>query len=81
MKWERQRLDNLENGKAVSTDVQGWVLLADRLGFTREYLLGLAWEAAKEPFPIRLPGKGDPRRNLLLALVIEQHAGDIPRLP
>lgn len=81
MGWDRQRLDNLENGKAVSTDVHAWVLLADRLGFTREHLLGLAWEVAKEPFPLRLPEEGDSRRELLLALLIEQHASDIPRLP
>src|SRR5438132_4006157 len=79
--WDRQRLDNLENGKAISTDVRAWVLLAERLGFKREYLLGLAWEAAKQPFPLKLPGRGDPRRELLLDLLIEQYVGDVPRLP
>jgi transcriptional regulator with XRE-family HTH domain len=81
MGWDRQRLDNLESGKAVSPDVRAWVLLADRLGFKREYLLALAWEAASRPFPLRLPEPKDPRRKLLLGLLIEQHAWDVPEHP
>lgn len=79
--WERQRLANLESGKAVSADVRAWVLLADRLGFARSYLLGLAWEAAKVPFPVKLPPAGDVRRDTLIELAIEQHAADLPELP
>src|SRR5437762_2068595 len=64
--WDRQRLANLESGKAVSTDVRAWVLLSERLGYNRKYLLGLAWETAKAPFPVKLPPEGDPRRDTLL---------------
>ncbi len=77
--WDRQRLDNLERGIAVSGDVRAWVRLADRLGFTREFLLGAAWDLSRQPFPLRLPPVGDPKREELLHLLISQHAQDLER--
>jgi transcriptional regulator with XRE-family HTH domain len=79
--WGRQRLANLEDGKAISTDVRAWVLMSERLGFERRYLLSLAWGIAKKPFHLRLPSPDDPLRERILNLIIEQQASDLPSLP
>lgn len=71
--WDRQRLHAIEAGISVSQDIKAWIRIADALDLSRKYLLARVWQVRDDGLALSLPEEGDPRRELLLDLAIEQH--------
>lgn len=68
----------LEAGTRSSKDVRLWIGIADALDLAPERILRLVWEA-RGSLPIALPGRGDARRQALVALAIQQAASNMER--
>ena len=73
---DRQRLHNFERGYAITQDIGLWIRLADVLQLNRKHFLARVWRASRTGLSLELPDEGDPRRDLLLDLAIEQWSDD-----